>query len=537
MSSWAVDIVMAPGSTSVAAGATPRRSKRNRSAAAAQAVEPAQKKRSVVATAAASTAAGPPHAAKVTPPVESGAEGAAPPRGALSPASGATTDVTLPSLDRETVVQAAGALLALRARQKGKKQSMMVDSGDEGDGSEGGGDGDAEEDIVSVVMTLKRAGKRAVLKPRTVPLVHPLFTAGEDDVCLFVKDPQRLVKDHLADAGVSSVTKVLGVSKLEKRYGTHEAKRELAQMYDLFLVDDRVVKMMPRLLGNTFIRGKKMPLVIRMDRNIGGGIEKALRSTSFAPGTGTTCSVRVARASFSAAEIADNVVAAMGKIVSSLPGGWSAVQSLYVKSKSSPSLPIFASLPTASDFVATGEERKAQAAAERKKRSADRRKAAKVEQERKERQERLRKKQAKALARSEKVSAAERMLSKKKADDGDGDLSDDSDVVGEVIMQSFEAGEAESCSDFDDGEAGEDDEGEDVDRKANENEVAGEEEENSSSDDEKEEDVDKPVAIPQKRKSSEKRLKKANGSAGRAKRSEGSGQSTGQKKSRKKRVS
>jgi ribosome biogenesis protein UTP30 len=377
----------------------------------------------------------------------------------VAPAESAPASVEA-GLDRETLVQAARALLVHRAARAGGGAAGA--NADDADALA------ADEDTVSVVISLKRAPKRTTLKPRTVPLVHPLFTAGEDDVCFVVKDPQRLVKDHLAERGVQAVTKVLGVTKLEKRYGTHEAKRELAQQYDLFLVDDRVVKMMPRLLGSTFIRGKKMPLVIRMDRDIPAGIARAMSSTSFTPSSGTTCNLRVAKASFTAEQIADNVVLAMESIAAVLPGNWSAVQALYVKTMSSPSLPVFVALPEAKDFEPTSEEAAAKRSADRKKRKLARAKAAREAKEVEaelERQARKAEKKAERRAEKEDLKGPKAAKAGKRpgankaakvgkrpgankaavtASEGSGGESDeDSDGIDEAILASFEAGEAD----------------------------------------------------------------------------------------------
>ena len=43
--------------------------------------------------------------------------------------------------------------------------------------------------------------------------------------------------------------KVIGISKLKAKYESHEAKRNLCSEYDLFLADNRVLPVLPKLLG------------------------------------------------------------------------------------------------------------------------------------------------------------------------------------------------------------------------------------------------------------------------------------------------
>jgi ribosome biogenesis protein UTP30 len=329
------------------------------------------------------------------------------PAGPLVPATAiaarkavASAAASAPKLDDETVQQACAALLAHHAARDRSDDDEEAVPGDEED----------EEDVVSVVVVLKRAPKRATFKPRAVPLAHPLYKAGEDDVCFLVKDPQRLVKEHLADRGVTSITKVMGVEKLAKRYGTHEGRRELAQLYDLFLVDDRVMRMMPRLLGTTFIRAKRMPLPIRMERDIPTAISKALSSTTFSPSTGTTCTVRVAKTTFTTAQIVDNVKSAVTAIAGFFPSRMAAFQALYIKTTSSPALPVFISLPTAADFENTPDEVAAIALAMRKKaklrKASETAKAANVENAKRS-DERRRAREAAKEAKTAKIAAVE----------------------------------------------------------------------------------------------------------------------------------
>jgi ribosome biogenesis protein UTP30 len=47
------------------------------------------------------------------------------------------------------------------------------------------------------------------------------------------------------------------VSKLKARYKPFEAKRQLCASYDLFLADERVLPLLPPILGKTFFMKKK----------------------------------------------------------------------------------------------------------------------------------------------------------------------------------------------------------------------------------------------------------------------------------------
>lgn len=181
------------------------------------------------------------------------------------------------------------------------------------------------------------------LLPRS-PLKHSLFLEEEDDVILFVKDPEELVEEYLEQNGNGGVTKVMGVSALSKGYKTHEGRRELLGQYDHFLVDNRVAPMMVNLLGEPFITAKKMPLGVKMNKGVVNAIKKALSSTSLCPRQGTSTSIRVAKIDFEEEMIVENIIVAVEAVMKRTPGGWGNVQGLCIKTNKSPALPIYVTL-------------------------------------------------------------------------------------------------------------------------------------------------------------------------------------------------
>lgn len=110
-------------------------------------------------------------------------------------------------------------------------------------------------------------------------LPNPLYTKA--DVCLITKDPQREYKDLLAAQAVAGVTKVVDYSHLRAKFKTYEARRQLAASFDLFLADDRILPLLPKVLGKAFFKKKMLPapVELRNAKKVGGEIAKALQST------------------------------------------------------------------------------------------------------------------------------------------------------------------------------------------------------------------------------------------------------------------
>ncbi len=100
-----------------------------------------------------------------------------------------------------------------------------------------------------------------------LPLPHPLLSPEGAEICLFVKD--HLGEGHKAAKKrlegferKGGIAKVVGLSKLRTKYESHEAKRELCKLYDLFLADERILPSLPKLIGKSFFKKKKQPIPV-----------------------------------------------------------------------------------------------------------------------------------------------------------------------------------------------------------------------------------------------------------------------------------
>ena len=85
------------------------------------------------------------------------------------------------------------------------------------------------------------------------PIVDPRTSA----VCLITKDPQREYKDLIANQGIKFISRVVDVRHLKGKWNPFEARRMLLKENGLFLADERVVPLLPTLLGKIFFNAKK----------------------------------------------------------------------------------------------------------------------------------------------------------------------------------------------------------------------------------------------------------------------------------------
>lgn len=88
---------------------------------------------------------------------------------------------------------------------------------------------------------------------------HPWRNAEDEsfNVCLITKDPQRQYKDLINPLGLKSISKITGVTKLRTKFKPFEVRRQLCNAHDIFLADERVLPLLPKLLGKVFFEKKK----------------------------------------------------------------------------------------------------------------------------------------------------------------------------------------------------------------------------------------------------------------------------------------
>ncbi|KAL7274687.1 proteasome-interacting protein cic1 [Rhizina undulata] len=287
-------------------------------------------------------------------------------------------------LDGEKTLKASRALLKYVAGKKSEsdnaKPNLLEDKEDAAD---------AAKAIWLVLATKKYISDSKTLKPSRVPLAHPLQTTADTTACLIVKDPQRHYKDFVAAANLSStVTKVVGISKLRAKFKTFEQRRQLRDSHDLFLADDRIITMLPKILGSVFYKKtSKIPIPVSLSGNdspsrLAGEVDKAFGATYLHLSAAASTSIRVGLTSFTPEQLAENIQKVVDTLVEKkIPGGWKAIRSLQIKTSESTTLPIWMAddLYEETDILNPGEEEERKKFLEDKDKERKERKAVKKE--------------------------------------------------------------------------------------------------------------------------------------------------------------
>ena len=228
------------------------------------------------------------------------------------------------------------------------------------------------------LTTKQHIADRNRLKPSKITVPYSLNTSESLDICLITADPQRAVKDVVADANfpttlAQKITKIIGFTKLRDRYKTFEQRRQLLSEHDLFLADDRIASRLPQTLGKIFYKSTaKRPIPIRIyeqnwvdgkreksdsrpkrDKREGSGnvasaavvanaINKAIDDVHVNVRPGISVSVRVGLASFSPEKLAENIAVVVKALIEKhVAKGWRNVKVIHIKSQSSLAVPIW----------------------------------------------------------------------------------------------------------------------------------------------------------------------------------------------------
>ncbi|KAL3638296.1 hypothetical protein CASFOL_017667 [Castilleja foliolosa] len=208
-----------------------------------------------------------------------------------------------------------------------------------------------DDDYIYLNITLKKIPSNPRTNPFKVPIPHPILDAASQ-LCLIIDDrpksptpPSDQIK-KLIKAQNIPISKVIKISKLKTNYKPFEAKRKLCDSYDLFLVDKRIVHLLPKLIGKQFFQKKKLPLGVDFrKKNLKLQVERALGSALLYLSTGTCCVMKVGKVAMDKDEIAENVFDAINGAVEKIPKKWDGVRSLLLKFSDSVALPIYEAMP------------------------------------------------------------------------------------------------------------------------------------------------------------------------------------------------
>ncbi|KAF9268420.1 ribosomal protein L1 [Marasmius fiardii PR-910] len=202
-----------------------------------------------------------------------------------------------------------------------------------------------KEPTIWLCVALKKSPSGMTFKPVRIPIVHPLVDPRTNGICLLTKDPQREYKELLKSHDIKFISRVIGLEKLKGKFKPFEARRALLKENGLFLADQSIIPLLPKLLGVKWFEAKKQPIPVCMTRkDLKAELERAISSTYMNQNKGTAVSIKIGILSQKPSQILANLKSAIPAVASHIKGGkggWDNIQSLGVKTNNSMHLPIW----------------------------------------------------------------------------------------------------------------------------------------------------------------------------------------------------
>lgn len=169
---------------------------------------------------------------------------------------------------------------------------------------------------------------------------------------------------------------MIGVSKIKARYKSYESRRQLLAEHEIFLADDRVITLLPKILGKVFYsHSSKRPIPVNLQlskflkkqykssqtlliqqshpssnsaapigspRHIANQIERALSCAQVYLSPSVTSSVRVGLSSFTPEQLTENVETVVDGIVERfVTKKWRNMRSIHIKGPNTMALPVW----------------------------------------------------------------------------------------------------------------------------------------------------------------------------------------------------
>lgn len=213
---------------------------------------------------------------------------------------------------------------------------------------------DKDNSIYLQITTKKFFSANVDFKPKQIKLSHSIKETESLRTCLIIRDLLITTEEQLEKIEAENfvtLKQIVPMKDLKKEYKPYEKRRQLYSEYDLFLVDDACLNMLPQALGKTFYgngtNATKAPVPVKVTSSskpkefsvdtFKNQLNKVLTSTAFLPPVGVNVSIKFGSldGDLKEAELVENLF----DVLKGFPK--EDLRSVMVKTSSSPALPLF----------------------------------------------------------------------------------------------------------------------------------------------------------------------------------------------------
>lgn len=211
----------------------------------------------------------------------------------------------------------------------------------------------SQTETISLQLALTQIPKKRRQKPYAIHLPFPLYDE-KSEICFLSRSPQKQYKELLLKQQIPGLTKVIGLEKLKTNYKTAEKKRALADAFDLFVCDKKILELLPDILGSVFYEKKKKPPVpIMLHMNKGENLsdfKQVLNSTLIRVPTGPCIGIKIGRSNMTEEQLIANATA----VIMALPRIGALfkfiLKTISVQATDTPALPVWRIPKTAETY-------------------------------------------------------------------------------------------------------------------------------------------------------------------------------------------
>lgn len=111
----------------------------------------------------------------------------------------------------------------------------------------------------------------------------------------------------------------------------------------MFLADDRILPMLTKALGKTFLKVKKQPVPISLRRksSLATQIDRARKNAFLCGSSGDCWIIKLANTNMTEDQVLENLMTALPAVVDKIPKKWKNVKSINIKTSDSIALPVY----------------------------------------------------------------------------------------------------------------------------------------------------------------------------------------------------
>ena len=165
-----------------------------------------------------------------------------------------------------------------------------------------------DPETVTIQFSLNRIPVKKDFRFNEIAVPHPVIDVSSKSLCLLVRDPKEKAVAQVAAQNLP-FEKVIAVKSLKRKYASIEARKELANRFDLFFCEAQIFEMMGHLLGSYFFVNKKAKIPSPMKYLSAACFEKTVRCARFRVRGGNVVTVRIGHRNMDCDHLVENAMA------------------------------------------------------------------------------------------------------------------------------------------------------------------------------------------------------------------------------------